>query len=60
MNEAPQYCDAAAQLRHAQVNALDGERFGVVSSDGRRYWLKPAFGYPGLDQSARSRAGDNG
>ncbi|MCT8960859.1 DUF3540 domain-containing protein [Pseudomonas veronii] len=44
MNEAPQYCDAAAQLRHAQVNALDGERFGVVSSDGRRYWLKPAFG----------------
>jgi len=44
MNEAPQYCDAAAVLRHAQVNALDGERFGVVSSDGRRYWLKPAFG----------------
>ncbi|MNN38985.1 hypothetical protein D3C81_1530060 [compost metagenome] len=31
-------------MRHAQVNALDGQRFGVVSSEGWRYWLKPAFG----------------
>lgn len=33
-----------ATLHHARINALEGERFGVVSSDGRRFWLKPAAG----------------
>lgn len=44
MNEAQQYSESGSVLRNARVNALDGERFGVVSSEGHRYWLKPAFG----------------
>jgi len=44
MNDAQQYSEAGSILRNARINALDGERFGVVSSEGHRYWLKPAFG----------------
>lgn len=38
------YSSTGAQLFQARVNALDGERFGVVCSDGQRHWLKTAFG----------------
>lgn len=44
MNEALLSIDRPAALRHARINAVDAERFGVVSSDGHRYWLKPALG----------------
>lgn len=44
MNEALHSIDRPATLRHARINAVDVERFGVVSSDGHRYWLKPALG----------------
>lgn len=43
-NEALKCISHAAELRHARINAIDGERFGLVSSDGTRYWLKPALG----------------
>ncbi|WP_426117078.1 DUF3540 domain-containing protein [Pseudomonas sp. DSP3-2-2] len=44
MLEALQSQDQPATLRHAQINAVQGERFGVVSAEGHRYWLKPALG----------------
>lgn len=44
MNEALHLIDRPATLRHARINAVEAERFGVVSSDGHRYWLKPALG----------------
>lgn len=44
MNEAPQAFDSAAVLRHVRINAVDGDRFGVVSAEGYRYWLRPAIG----------------
>ncbi|MCK1784146.1 DUF3540 domain-containing protein [Pseudomonas sp. TNT11] len=44
MHEALQFLDQPAILRHARINAVDGERFGVVSAEGHRYWLKPALG----------------
>lgn len=44
MNELLQVMDSPATLRHAQINAFDGERFGLVSAEGYRYWLKPALG----------------
>lgn len=44
MNEPLQFLDRPATLRHARINAVDGQRFGVVSTDGHRYWLKPALG----------------
>lgn len=31
-------------LRHARINAVDEDRFGMVSTDGGRFWLKPALG----------------
>nr|WP_314488889.1 DUF3540 domain-containing protein [uncultured Pseudomonas sp.] len=43
-HEAPHTLERAAVLRHARINAVEGERFGVVSADGCRYWLKPALG----------------
>src|SRR5450830_833918 len=42
--QAPQHSQCPATLHHGRINAEDGERFGVVSTDGRRYWLKPAAG----------------
>lgn len=44
MHEALQFLDQSATVRHARINAVDGERFGVVSAEGHRYWLKPALG----------------
>ncbi|WP_426143659.1 DUF3540 domain-containing protein [Pseudomonas sp. DWP3-1-2] len=44
MQEALHVIDSPAVLRHAQINAVSGERFGVVSTQGHRYWLKPAMG----------------
>jgi uncharacterized protein (DUF39 family) len=44
MNDLLQAMDSPATLRHARINAFDGERFGVVSAEGHRYWLKPALG----------------
>ncbi len=44
MNEALHLIDRPATLRHARINAVDADRFGVVSADGHRYWLKPALG----------------
>ncbi|KQQ49872.1 hypothetical protein ASF84_21940 [Pseudomonas sp. Leaf127] len=44
MQEALQFSDQPATVRHARINAVDGERFGVVSATGHRYWLKPALG----------------
>jgi hypothetical protein len=44
MHEALQFLDQPATVRHARINAVDGERFGVVSAEGHRYWLKPALG----------------
>ena len=44
MNEALHVIERPATLRHARINAVDGERFGVVSADGHRHWLKPALG----------------
>ncbi|MGE8186823.1 DUF3540 domain-containing protein [Pseudomonas sp. NPDC086278] len=44
MNEALQVLDSAALLRHVRINAVDGDRFGVVSAEGYRYWLRPALG----------------
>lgn len=44
MNEAPNFMDSHAVLRHGRINAVEGERFGVVSAQGHRYWLKPALG----------------
>lgn len=43
-NEALQLQDRPAVLRHARINAVEGDRFGVVSTEGYRYWLKPALG----------------
>ena len=43
-NESLNKKNRAAVLRHARINAVEGERFGVVSADGYRYWLKPALG----------------
>ena len=42
--QAPKHSQCPATLHHGRINAEDGERFGVVSTDGRRYWLKPAAG----------------
>jgi len=44
MNEALQVPGSEALLRHVRINAVDGERFGVVSAEGYRYWLRPALG----------------
>ncbi|KFE54507.1 DUF3540 domain-containing protein [Pseudomonas syringae] len=44
MQEALNFIDSPAVLRHAQINAVSGERFGVVSAQGHRYWLKTAMG----------------
>ncbi len=43
MNEAQHPGHSSSVLRNGRVNALDGERFGVVTSEGHRYWLKSAF-----------------
>jgi hypothetical protein len=44
MNEALHVLDNAAVLRHVRINAVDGDRFGMVSAEGYRYWLRPALG----------------
>jgi hypothetical protein len=44
MNDVLQARDIPVTLRHVRINAFDGERFGVVSADGDRYWLRPALG----------------
>jgi len=64
MNQALQLMDSTAVLRHVRINAVDGERFGVVSAEGHRYWLKPAVGcllQPAVGDSVLvSLAGDEG
>lgn len=44
MHEALQFLHQPATVFHAHVNAVAGERFGVVCAEGYRYWLKPALG----------------
>lgn len=64
MNDIVQAFDMPATLRHARINAFDGERYGVVSPEGHRYWLKPALGcllQPAVGDSVLiSLAGDAG
>ncbi|AXM95519.1 DUF3540 domain-containing protein [Pseudomonas plecoglossicida] len=44
MNDAQPVRNGPVRLCHARINAFDGHRFGMVSGEGHRYWLKPAVG----------------
>ena len=44
MNNVLPVRETPATLRHVRINAFDGERYGMVSVEGQRYWLTPALG----------------
>lgn len=44
MNDVQPVWGTPSIFCHMRLNAFDGERFGAVSAEGHRYWLRPAFG----------------